>query len=109
MWVRARAASSKETVSSVSAWFQADSRTNLFKQGEIVTCQPCGSVAQWLECSHGKRETLGSSSGRATFFFLACDTKSFKTVILIFLLLFEQDFLRNLRNLSGKRNGNKHV
>ena len=32
-----------------------------------------------------------------------------KTVILIFLVLFEHDFLRNLRNLSGKRNGNKHV
>ena len=35
--VRARAASSKETVSSVPAWFRADSGTNLFKQGEIVT------------------------------------------------------------------------
>ena len=35
--------------------------------------------------------------------------KSFKTVILIFLVLFEHDFLRNLRNLSGKRNGNKNV
>ena len=32
-----------------------------------------------------------------------------KTVILIFLVLFEHDFLRNLRNLSGKRNGNKRV
>ena len=37
MWVRARAASSKETVSSVLAWFRADSGTNLIKQGEIVT------------------------------------------------------------------------
>ena len=37
VWVRARAASSKETVSSVPAWFRADSGTNLFKQGEIVT------------------------------------------------------------------------
>ena len=37
MWVRARAASSKETaVSSVPAWFRADSGTNLFKQGKIV-------------------------------------------------------------------------
>ena len=35
--------------------------------------------------------------------------KSFKNVILIFLVLFEHDFLRNLRNLSGKRNENKHV
>ena len=68
MWVRARAASSKETVSSVPAWFRANSGTNLFKQGEIV--------AQRLECSHGKRETLGSSPGRATFFFLACDIET---------------------------------
>ena len=37
VWVRARAASSKETVSSVPAWFRADSGTNLFKQGDIVT------------------------------------------------------------------------
>ena len=27
-----------------------------------------------VECSHGKRETLGSSPGRATFFFRPCDT-----------------------------------
>ena len=27
----------KGTVSSVPAWFRADSETNLFKQGEIVT------------------------------------------------------------------------
>ena len=33
MWVRARAASSKRTVSSVPAWFRADSGTNLIKQG----------------------------------------------------------------------------
>ena len=65
--VRARAASSKETVSLVSAWFRADSGTNLFKQGEIVT--------QRLECSHSKLETLCSSPGRAKFFFRACDAK----------------------------------
>ena len=35
-WVHARAESSKETVSLVSAWFRADSGTNLFKQGKIV-------------------------------------------------------------------------
>ena len=35
--------------------------------------------------------------------------KSFKTVILLFLVLFELNFLRNSRNLSGKRKGNKHV
>ena len=34
--VRARAASSKGTVSSVPARLRADSGTNLFKQGEIV-------------------------------------------------------------------------
>ena len=39
VWVRARATSSnlKETVSSVPAWFRADSGTNLIKQGENVT------------------------------------------------------------------------
>ena len=36
VWFRARAASSKGTVSSVPARFRADSETNLFKQGEIV-------------------------------------------------------------------------
>ena len=46
MWVRARAASSKGTISSVPACFRADSRTNLIKQGEIVTGRPYGSVAQ---------------------------------------------------------------
>ena len=74
VWVRARAASSKWTVSSVSAWFRADSGTNLINQGEIVTGRSCGSVAQWSECSHGMREVLGSSPGRAMCFFLPCDT-----------------------------------
>ena len=37
VWVRARAASSRMTVSSVPAWFRADSGTNLIKQREIVT------------------------------------------------------------------------
>ena len=46
MWVRARAANSKGTVSSVPAWFRADSATNLFKQGGIVAGRPCGTVAQ---------------------------------------------------------------
>ena len=75
MGVRARAASLKEAVSSVPAWFRADSGTNLIKQGENVTGRSSGSVAQWyLECSHSKRETLGSSPGRAMFFFRPCDT-----------------------------------
>ena len=69
VWVRARAASSKGTVSSVPAWFRADSGTNLIKQGEIVTGRPCGSVARWSECSHGMREVLGSSPGRAMVLF----------------------------------------
>ena len=40
---------------------------------EIVTGRPCGSVAQWSECSHSLREVLGSSPGRAMCFFLQCD------------------------------------
>ena len=58
----------------VPAWFRTDSGTNLIEQGEIVTGRPCGSVAQWSECSHGMREVLGSSPGRAMCFFLPCDT-----------------------------------
>ena len=48
--------------------FRADSGTNLIKQGENVKGRPCGLVAQLAECSHGKREALGSSPGRATIF-----------------------------------------
>ena len=73
MGVRALALSSKGTDSSVREWFRADSRTNLIKQGEIVTGRPCGSVAQWSECLHGMRDVLGSSPGRAMCFFLPCD------------------------------------
>ena len=36
VWGHAWAASSKGIVSSVPAWFRADSGTNLIKQGEIV-------------------------------------------------------------------------
>ena len=53
VWVHARAVSCKRPVSSVPAWFEADSGMNLIKQGEIVTDGPCGSVAQWSECTHG--------------------------------------------------------
>ena len=42
-------------------------------QDTIVTGRPCGSVAQWSESSHGVREVLGSSPGRAMCFFLPCD------------------------------------
>ena len=48
--------------------FRADSGTNLVKQGENVKGRPSGSVAQLAECSHGKREALDSSPGRATIF-----------------------------------------
>ena len=46
MWVRARAASSKGTVSPVPTRFRPDSGKNLFKKGEIVAGQSCGSAAQ---------------------------------------------------------------
>ena len=72
VWVLARAASSKGTVSSVLACFRADSGTNLIKQGEIVTGRPCGSVAQ---CSHDVREVLGENSDQDMCFFLLCDIK----------------------------------
>ena len=43
----------------------------------------CNRSIVWLgssvvECSHGKRETLGSSPGRATFFFRPCDNPNYK-------------------------------
>ena len=65
VWVRALAASSKGTVSSVPAWVRADLGTNLIMQWQVVTGRSCGSVAQWSECSHGLRGVLGSSPGRA--------------------------------------------
>ena len=59
---------SKSACFVVPPLFRADSGTNLIKQGESVKGRPCGSVAQLAECSHGKREALGSSPGRATIF-----------------------------------------
>ena len=50
MGVRARAASSnmKKTVSSVPAWFRADSGTNLDTEaGGRCNRSTCDSVAQW--------------------------------------------------------------
>ena len=73
MWVHARAASSKGTVPSVPTWFQADSGTHLIQKGKIVNGQPCGSVAQWSERSHGVREVLGLHPSRAMSIFLPCD------------------------------------
>ena len=49
MWVRARAASSKESVSSVPAWFRVDSRTNLIKQGGGGG--NCNGKTMWLGSS----------------------------------------------------------
>ena len=46
VWVPAWAASRKGTALLVPAWFRADSRKNLFKQGKIVTGLPCGPTAQ---------------------------------------------------------------
>ena len=59
---------SKSACFVVPPLFRADSGTNLIKQGENVKGRPCGSVAQLAECSHGKREALGSRPGRATIF-----------------------------------------
>ena len=44
----------------------------------IEVCSECNRSIVWLgssvvECSHGKREALGSSPGRATFFLRPCD------------------------------------
>ena len=55
-------------VSFVPPWYRVDSGTNLIKQEGNVKGRPSGLVAQLAECSHGKRDTLGSSPGRATFF-----------------------------------------
>ena len=65
-WLGQRA--SKSACLVVPPLFRADSGTNLFKQGENVKGRPSGSVAQLAECSHGKREALGSSPGRVTIF-----------------------------------------
>ena len=99
MWVRAWAASSKGIVSSVSAWFRADSGTNLIKQGEIVAGRPCGSVAQWSECSHGLREVLGSSPGRAMCFFLLCDIYHNSTTA--FPVFFCRDLFREILGMTA--------
>ena len=59
---------SKSACFVVPPLFRVDSVTNLIKQGENVKGRPCGSAAQLAECSHGTREALGSSPGRATIF-----------------------------------------
>ena len=62
-------------------WHGSEQRTNLIKQGEIVTYRPCGSIAQLSECPHGMREVLGSSLGRAMCFFLLCHKPEWKNSI----------------------------
>ena len=53
---------------------------NLINQGEDIKGQPSGLLAQLAEFSHGKREALGLSPGRATIFLplwqlvYACDS-----------------------------------
>ena len=74
VWVCCSGCEQQKDVSSVPAWFRADSRTNLIKQGKIVTGRSYGSLAQWPECSHGMRAVLGSSPGPAMSNFLLCDT-----------------------------------
>ena len=59
---------SKSACLVVPPLFRADSGTNLIKQEENVKGRSSGSVAQLAECSHCKREALGSSPGRATIF-----------------------------------------
>ena len=59
---------SKSACLVVPALFRADSGTNIIEQADNVKGRPSGSVAQLAECSHGKREALGSSPGRATIF-----------------------------------------
>ena len=68
MGVAAGATSIKRCMSRCSAVVPSRLGTNLIKQGENVKGRPCGSVAQLAECSHGKREALGSSPDRATIF-----------------------------------------
>ena len=74
MWVRARAASSKGTVSSVPAWVRADSGTNLIKKGEIVTGRPSHRSTVWLGSSvvrvlarYARGPGFESRSGRVPF------------------------------------------
>ena len=59
MCSRLKQRASKSACFVVPPLFRADSGTNLIKHGENVKGRPYGSVAQWAECLHGKREALG--------------------------------------------------
>ena len=55
-----------------------DKHTQTDRQTDAGSTGICNGLIVWLcssavECSHDKRETLGSSPGRSMFFFLACD------------------------------------
>ena len=55
--------SAYKTVGKLKYTFSRQALNQIYVKG-----RPCGSVAQLAECSHGKREALGSSPGRATIF-----------------------------------------
>ena len=74
VWVRARTASNKGTVSSVPAWFREDSGTNLIKQGEIVTGRPCGSVVSGQNARTVCERSWFRVLVGPCIFFLPCDT-----------------------------------
>ena len=67
VWVRARTASSKMGLSRQFRYGSEQIRGRIQFGGNMWL----GSSV--VECSHGKRDTLGSSRGRATFFFRPCD------------------------------------
>ena len=64
----ARATSIKKCIFCYSSFVPSRFVTDLIKQGENVKGRPSGSIAQMAECSHGKREALGSSPSRAMIF-----------------------------------------
>ena len=51
-----------------------------------------------VECSHGKRETLGSSPGRAAFFFRPCDKVKTKLTLSSYLETTSKKVTRNWEN-----------
>ena len=83
-----------------------------FRLGVIINGQTIGAIMENYDVAMlaGHNVMFYSDSLKGDSLHKSFEShKSFKTVILIFLVSFEHDFLRNLQNLSGKRNGNKHV
>ena len=62
MRIRARAVSSKGTISLVSGMVPNRFRDESGKFSQ--TCVPCGPIAQWSDYSYGLQRVMGSSSGR---------------------------------------------